>query len=630
MALYDGFFDAVKDENDGTYDRAYNSGDFTGYFDKLAGSGVCVSNDPDSFKVRFTGGNAVVSPGYLFIQGYWLRNDADYSIPVTGSATLAVAAHLDLGKRTVELMARSVAQAYPDSLVLAMVNPAAGSAEDTRYNTDICGVIEGAGELSSKVEWAINYIDNEIEGRLDAAQAQVDAQAAVLDTKIAQVEAQIARITPPPVGTIQYSAAQNVGAEWLPCDGRFVGDTEYPELVAALGKLTPSSDKFKLISDGQVGPQISNGVIYGGKMWVYSYSTQKLYGVDLDGQNSVKEIPVSSADVAFHSFAPPTSAQPIALSIVESDIGAKTKLFLAQWPDKMFCADFSGSETSLSVAKPCRGISGSPETCVPYVARHLEGGKEWFHCVTTGNLENGAWNEVKWKDGDEEATLFSYYDDRVTDVTKYGRYSTQRAAYSRKNKNEAVLVRYSRDGTVITSEPKKIFTRSGSQNYAENNLSVPNPLNIAGKDSVVFEISKTGLMVIPLTSLDPPRTIQFRSAALPNAARIFVDGGAYLWGKDIFMIFVGTGLLFSRDMTPNSFGYLDTTSILGTITQFGYLDYSEDEGTLYILGQDTANRVKVGKIVLNTLYDYANNGAWLPTLAADGVPAYIKAKEAQT
>ena len=93
------------------------------------------------------------------------------------------------------------------------------------------------------------------------------------------------------------------------------------------------------------------------------------------------------------------------------------------------------------------------------------------------------------------------------------------------------------------------------------------------------------------------------------------------------MLFVGTGILFSRTLESGSFGYLDTTSILGTITQWGYLDYSQDEGELYILGQDTTNTVKLAKIVLNTLYDYANDGAWLPNIASDGVPAYIKARE---
>ena len=34
-------------------------------------------------------------------------------------------------------------------------------------------------------------------------------------------------------------------------------------------------------------------------------------------------------------------------------------------------------------------------------------------------------------------------------------------------------------------------------------------------------------------------------------------------------------------------------------------------------------------MVLNTLFDYANDGAWLPVIASDGVPAYIKAKGAE-
>ena len=93
------------------------------------------------------------------------------------------------------------------------------------------------------------------------------------------------------------------------------------------------------------------------------------------------------------------------------------------------------------------------------------------------------------------------------------------------------------------------------------------------------------------------------------------------------MIFVGTGIIFFRKFNAKEFGYLDTTSVLGTITQYGYLDYSQDENTLYLVGQDTNNKVKVAKMVLNTLFDYANDGAWLPAVAADGVPAYIKAKE---
>lgn len=95
----------------------------------------------------------------------------------------------------------------------------------------------------------------------------------------------------------------------------------------------------------------------------------------------------------------------------------------------------------------------------------------------------------------------------------------------------------------------------------------------------------------------------------------------------MFMVFVGTGIIFSRDLTEGSFGYLDTTSVLGTITQCGNLQYSQDEGTLYIVGQDTTNAIRAAKIVLNTLFDYASDGTWLPSMYQDGIPAYIKAKE---
>lgn len=148
-------------------------------------------------------------------------------------------------------------------------------------------------------------------------------------------------------------------------------------------------------------------------------------------------------------------------------------------------------------------------------------------------------------------------------------------------------------------------------------------MDVIGVSDITFSFDLNSFLYASLKkseakSVDP-------NFSLSSAARTFVDAGAYLWGKDIYLFFVGTGIMFSRTLQEGDWGYLDTTSILGTITQFGYLDYDQDEGTLYLLGQDTANRVKAAKIVLNTLYDYANDGAWLPMIASDGVPAYIKA-----
>lgn len=645
MALYDGFFDAMQNDETGEYDRAYESGDFTGYFANIIGSGVCVHNNPDSFLVRLEDGKAVVSPGYLFIAGYWLKNDADYNVDLPGDGTYAIVAHLNLGKRMIEIEARTMEQAYPDSLVLAIVSPA--SAEDTRYNADLCGVIDTAGELSTKVEWAINYIDDEIESKLVAIEQDIAAQEAKLDAKIAEVQAVADSISPPPVGSIKFSAAKNVGEEWLPCDGRFVNESDYPELVEALGKLIPSEDKFQLISDGEIGPQISNGVVYEGRMWVYSYSTKKLYGVDVEGSEPVKEITVTSDDPNFSSVHIPTTSQPIALSIVKSPIDGTAKAFLAQilvdngnygrntnnlssllW---LFSADFDPGTEMINVSAPFNSINVTTDivlflcqTCVPYVVSRVNNGVEYFSIVT--GVDSLRVNGIEWS-GEGKAEKLIFNTQSIATVMYVG----QRVAFNPKNKGEAVLdYSYYSSPTsygYIRSYQQGIFSRNENSGAGDNEIStVPVPLNIVGEDKMLLETTKSATLVASIKDTVKTKKVDF-GLSLPTAARIFVDGGAYLWGKDVYMIFVGTGIIFSRTLAKGDFGYLDTTSVLGTITQFGYLGYSQDEGTLYLLGQDTTNRVKAAKIVLNTLYDYANDGAWLPVIAADGVPAYIKAYE---
>lgn len=238
MALYDGFFDAVQDEETGDYDREYASGDFTGYFAQFIGSGVCVLDNPDSFKVRFESGAAVVSPGYLFIQGYWLKNDADYTVEVSGTASQAIVAHLNTGKRMIEIEARSVAQTYPDALVLGIVNLSAATVEDTRYNADICGIIDSAGSLSNKVQYAINYIDNVVGDRLSAIEEQTQEQSDEMNKAITSLQVETERLAPLPVGTVRFTKASNGGSDWLLCNGGTFSSSQYPELYSALGNTT--------------------------------------------------------------------------------------------------------------------------------------------------------------------------------------------------------------------------------------------------------------------------------------------------------------------------------------------------------------------------------------------------------
>lgn len=674
MALYDGFFDAVFNEETGKFDREYESGAFTRYFGSFVGSGVCVYQNPDSMLVRLEDGAAVVQPGYLFIQGYWLKNDAAYTVDYAGEGPYAVLAQLDMARRMITLTAgpKASPESYPDALALAYVED--GAVTDTRYRTDICGVIDAAGSLTGKIEFALHYIDTEIEDKLAQAEADIRAQEAELDAKIAGVQALVDKLTPPPVGTIQFSASQDVGPEWLRCDGRFVSETDYPELVAALGKLTPSGDKFKLLSSGEIGPQLSNGALYAGRLWVYSYSAKKLYGVDVEGGQPVKEISLSSSNAHFGDFIAPTVLKPICLSIVPHKKGSGAKLFLAQIvqdggkmeafssPEEwlpyflFFSGEFQGTENSVVLDVPFQGIPAAynqgasvpyasyyfnSKASIPYVSSRIVNGKE-IYSVYAGDYSKTLHYDVcvmEWESGQDIVSV------AVPDVSTAmnmgtGVYHVQRTGFSRKNKDEVVGIFLEHYAVAnirekryqIHSYPNQTFSMRGFYT-----IEIPEirksygPVDVVGNSVLAFAFDLNSFLYASLQKSEA-RAVN-PNIQLPSAARVFVDAGAYLWGKDIYFFFVGTGILFSRTLQEGDWGYLDTTSVLGTITQFGYLDYSEDEGTLYILGQDSSNRVKAAKIVLNTLYDYANDGAWLPVIASDGVPAYIKAyqpEEAET
>ena len=309
MALYDGFFDGVEGgvHEDGTtkYDREYGGTDFTNYFGQIVGSGVCIHDNPDSFKAEFEGGTLYLRPGYLFIRGYWLANvpgenddPASYkgyavTIPATQTGPVAVVAHLNLGQKIIEIETRSVSQAYPDSLVLAIVD--ASAAEDTRHNTDICGVIDSAGSLSGKIEYAINYINNEIDGKLEQIESDIAEHELKLDAKIAEAQAVVDKIAPPPVGTIKFSASQDVGEEWLRCDGSFVNETDYPELVNLLKKspyIPPGITELSPFPEIFVSS--TNMIYYDSRVWFYYHNDNVLVGISVSGSET-KKISVNNA-----------------------------------------------------------------------------------------------------------------------------------------------------------------------------------------------------------------------------------------------------------------------------------------------------------------------------------------------
>ena len=101
-----------------------------------------------------------------------------------------------------------------------------------------------------------------------------------------------------PVGSIRYSAAADMGEDWLKCDGSFISDYDYPELVAVLGRLTPGVDSYTELLKSTTSEQISNLCIVDGTLWVYLVKSKKLVGLSDNGK---KEISVTGADGLFES-----------------------------------------------------------------------------------------------------------------------------------------------------------------------------------------------------------------------------------------------------------------------------------------------------------------------------------------
>lgn len=467
-----------------------------------------------------------------------------------------------------------------------------------------------------------------------------------------------------PIGTVKFMASSEAKEGWLPCDGSYVSASEYPDLVAVLGGNLPSSEAFQVLSDGEISYQISNGAVYAGRLWVFSYSSRKLYGVDLSG-GELKTVELTSGTDYFADFVTPSTAKPIALSIVPHFSGTGAKVFLTQiisdgtdsavpaehsWKDKflIFCSEFTGEETTLDMAPPFTSILKESSTMssktyyyypafdstqyIPYVVSKMESGVETYYCAagaryyTYGSSSPGA---LKWTDTSTEATLFSTsvaFDDST--------FENQRTAYTEKNKGELVTVTATNSSSsryyYIYSVPSGIFEVSPSRNHT-GSLSSRNsvtPLNVAGETKVLatFDVNSFPWASI---STSAAQTVK-PNLTLPETARVFVDGGVYLWSKGMFIVFVGTGIIFSNSLEAGSFGYLDTSTVVGRITQFGFIACSADENELYILGQDSSNHIKVARLLLNTVFDYSSDGAFLPTIAANGLPAYIKAYDPAT
>jgi hypothetical protein len=155
-----GFFDAVYNEFDETYDKEYAAEQFASYFALFIKNGV-FGSPTNQLKVSASSGmNIKISPGWAFINGYWYYNDEDLILPVAQNLSSTVRKDSVIcrwsnsdRKITTAVNTGSTeitrTESYHD-LKLAEISVASGavsitdsSITDTRTDENVCGLVTG-------------------------------------------------------------------------------------------------------------------------------------------------------------------------------------------------------------------------------------------------------------------------------------------------------------------------------------------------------------------------------------------------------------------------------------------------------------------------------------------------------
>lgn len=155
-----GFFDAVYNEFDETYDKEYAAEQFASYFALFIKNGV-FGSPTNQLKVSASSGmNIKISPGWAFINGYWYYNDEDLILPIAQNLSSTVRKDSVIcrwnnsdRKITSAINTGSTeitrTEVYYD-LKLAEISVASGavsitdsSITDTRTDENVCGLVTG-------------------------------------------------------------------------------------------------------------------------------------------------------------------------------------------------------------------------------------------------------------------------------------------------------------------------------------------------------------------------------------------------------------------------------------------------------------------------------------------------------
>lgn len=211
MAVKSGFFNSTETTGtDGskTYDREYYAVDFANYLTKVVGNGVFATPSNNLQIVAGTGLNVVVKEGEGRIDGYWVKNDSDYTVTIDTpdvildridrivmqlnhddreisivykKGTLATNPVAPALVRTEQIKEYSLARIYVGKNVTSIAQSAI---TDTRPLEDECGLIATMGVMESNNYFTQmqSFVDNFIATKSSEYETWEDAQQAAFTT----------------------------------------------------------------------------------------------------------------------------------------------------------------------------------------------------------------------------------------------------------------------------------------------------------------------------------------------------------------------------------------------------------------------------------------------------------------
>lgn len=211
MAVKSGFFNStetVAEDGSKTYDREYYAIDFANYLVKVVGNGVFATPSNNLQIIAGTGLNVIVKEGEGRIDGYWVKNDSDYTITIDQpdvildridrivmqlnhderkisivykKGTLATAPVAPSLVRTEQIVEYSLARIYVGKKVTSISQTAI---TDTRPLEDECGLIATMGQMESNNYFIQmqKFVDNFMKTKSSEYETWEEAQKAAFNT----------------------------------------------------------------------------------------------------------------------------------------------------------------------------------------------------------------------------------------------------------------------------------------------------------------------------------------------------------------------------------------------------------------------------------------------------------------